>query len=273
MPSDIVDIMYDDGKIETVELNSMDGYYDFKFGVHEAMKDYNVDIESNYENMTFDIYLKDEKGNRISIVGPDGEKNFQSFRISPDYVYANGTKIYTGKYNIHFRTGVFDEATQRRLKTGIDTLPVDWKDRLFKATLRILPVGSTLRLSPSTADQISSGIGGLTKGSISGYQSILDRMGDSIMEAGNTYQVQYYSEETGGFVPVEVTEYKKIGNAPRHKYRENVTRGHNLRPSVVRWQEDDGNGNLVYKNIFDTEVIRDAYIKPLSKKKNSRKEI
>jgi hypothetical protein len=98
-------------------------------------------------------------------------------------------------------------------------------------------------------------------------------MGDSIMEAGNTYQVQYYSEEAEGFVPVEVTEYKKVGNMPRHKYRENVIRGHNLRPSIVRWQEEDANGNLVYKNIFDTEVIRDAYIKPLSKKKNSRKEI
>jgi hypothetical protein len=65
--------MYDDGEIETVELNSMKGYYDFKFGIPEAMKDYNVDIESNYDNMTFDVYLKDEKGNRISITGPDGE--------------------------------------------------------------------------------------------------------------------------------------------------------------------------------------------------------
>ena len=75
------------------------------------------------------------------------------------------------------------------------------------------------------------------------------------------------------FVPINITEYTKVGQTKSHKYRENIIRPHNLRPSIIRWQEDDGTGKLVYKNIFDTAPIKNAYVFPDGKHKGYRKEI
>lgn len=49
------------------------------------------------------------------------------------------------------------------------------------------------------------------------------------------------------------------------KYQENIVRPHDLRPSLLRWQ-DSKTGE--YMNIFDSPVIRNAYTNPESKKAN-----
>lgn len=49
---------------------------------------------------------------------------------------------------------------------------------------------------------------------------------------------------------------------PDCTYRINVTRPHNLRPSLIRWQYKDSDGVLHYKNIFDLAVIKNAYANP-----------
>ena len=155
-------------------------------------------------------------------------------------------------------------------------MPDDWKDRLFKAALRIMPVGKTLRLSPTTAKQIETGLGGLTAGSIAGYKSIgsnASRVDGTTIVPGESYTVRYFDVKSGTYVPVEVTEYTKTAQENTLKYRENIIKPHNLRPSIIRWQEDNGNGNLVYKNIFDTAPIREAYVSPAGKPKGYRKNI
>lgn len=49
------------------------------------------------------------------------------------------------------------------------------------------------------------------------------------------------------------------------KYQENIVRPHDLRPSLLRWQ-DSKTGE--YMNIFDSPVIRNAYTNPENKKAN-----
>lgn len=47
------------------------------------------------------------------------------------------------------------------------------------------------------------------------------------------------------------------------KYQENIVRPHDLRPSLLRWQDSETGE---YMNIFDSPVIRDAYTNPKGKK-------
>ena len=278
MPSDIVDIMDSTGTevIKTVDLNNLDTYYDLKFGVFEAQADYNVTIKSDYKKGSFEIFLNDENGKPLEVLAPDGKKYKQSFKLEAEYKTENNKKIPTGKYNIHFKTGYLNSLTQRREIIPNATLPKDWKERLFKAALRIMPEGKTLRLSPTTKQQITDKQGGLTAGSIAGYRSIgsdTSRVDGTIIQAGEQYTVYYFDVASNIFVPTSVTEYTKIGQTKSHKYRENIIRPHNLRPSIIRWQEDDGTGKLVYKNIFDTAPIKNAYVFPDGKHKGYRKEI
>ena len=49
------------------------------------------------------------------------------------------------------------------------------------------------------------------------------------------------------------------------KYQENIVRPHDLRPSLLRWQDSETGE---YMNIFDSPVIRNAYTNPESKKSN-----
>jgi len=51
-----------------------------------------------------------------------------------------------------------------------------------------------------------------------------------------------------------------ITELPAYKYQVNVTKPHNLRPSLIRWQYKGEDGNVYYRNIFDTDVIRNSYI-------------
>lgn len=51
-----------------------------------------------------------------------------------------------------------------------------------------------------------------------------------------------------------------ITELPMYKYQVNITKPHNLRPSLIRWQYKGEDGNVYYRNIFDTDVIRNAYI-------------
>lgn len=49
------------------------------------------------------------------------------------------------------------------------------------------------------------------------------------------------------------------------EYQENIVRPHDLRPSLLRWQDSETGE---YMNIFDSPVIRDAYTNPKGKKAN-----
>lgn len=49
------------------------------------------------------------------------------------------------------------------------------------------------------------------------------------------------------------------------KYQENITRPHDLRPSLLRWQDSE---TEEYMNIFDSPVIRNAYVNPKGKASN-----
>ena len=49
------------------------------------------------------------------------------------------------------------------------------------------------------------------------------------------------------------------------KYQENIVRPHDLRPSLLRWQDSETGE---YMNIFDSPIIRNAYTNPKSKKAN-----
>lgn len=57
------------------------------------------------------------------------------------------------------------------------------------------------------------------------------------------------------------------GERPQYnfKYQENIVRPHDLRPSLLRWQDSETGE---YMNIFDSPVIRDAYTNPKGKKAN-----
>ena len=64
-----------------------------------------------------------------------------------------------------------------------------------------------------------------------------------------------------------------ITELPIYKYQVNVTKPHNLRPSLIRWQYKGEDGNVYYRNIFDTDVIRNAYINRSSLGENYRTKI
>lgn len=49
-----------------------------------------------------------------------------------------------------------------------------------------------------------------------------------------------------------------------YKYQNNIIRPHNLRPSLIRWQYAFGD-SVRYMNIFDSPVIKNAYINPKAK--------
>jgi hypothetical protein len=89
----------------------LDDYYRFKSNITQSERYYNVKIKSDWKNGKFDITLNDNSN--------------ASFRIEREVLTktdndGNTTVTPTGKYNIHFRTGNFDETTQRRVPWGSD---------------------------------------------------------------------------------------------------------------------------------------------------------
>lgn len=260
MPSDIVDIVDSKGNLlKTVDLNSLDTYYKFKDGIYDTELEHNVSVKVEYKKYKYTISLNEDPNTQFVI---EGERDL------------NGT--LTGKYNIHFKTGGFNSELQRRTPwVGNDI--EQKKIRLFRAALEVLPVGSILRLSPTTEQQINERKGGLTSGSIAGYTSILSnedrREGIEIVPIGNSYEVKYFDKD-GIIHSTQVNEYKKVSQkAKPYRYRVNVTKPHNLRPSLIRWQYLDNEGKPQYMNIFDTKVIKDAYIFPENKPSDYRIQI
>lgn len=59
----------------------------------------------------------------------------------------------------------------------------------------------------------------------------------------------------------EVIQHIKNGTTVEHVYRENVTLPRNLKPSLVRWKQEDG----TYMSIFDTYAIKNPYIGKIDK--------
>ena len=257
MPSDIVDLVETDetgaviNRITTIDMDSLDKYYQLKDGVFEAMHEHNVTIKTDYEKGRYDISLN--------------ENLTQSFRVEKDAEHPE-------MFNIHFRTGGWDNITQRR--TAGDLSP-DQKTRLFRAALQVIPVGSKVRLSPTTAEQINTGIGGLTTGSIAGWNSIFtntDRLGNTKIQKGPAYEVTYF-DALGNKQTTMVNEFTKTGQEHRYKFQVNVTKPHNLRPSLIRWQYEDAEGKRHYANIFDSKVIRESYTKPYNLPSDYREQI
>jgi hypothetical protein len=60
MPSDIVDLVASDGTVTTVDLDSMQSYYDYKGGVIEAQIEHNVKIKSDYKRGKYTISLNED---------------------------------------------------------------------------------------------------------------------------------------------------------------------------------------------------------------------
>ena len=261
MPSDIVDIVREDGTyVDTIDMDNLDDYYKLKDGVFEAQAEYNVSIKADYGKGKYTITLKDESGKNTN----------QSFVIEAEQ---NASGAYTGKYNIHFSTGSFDDKLQRRIK---GTLSPEEKNRLFAATMRVLPVGATLRLSPTTEEQLKSGIGGLTTGSVVGYNSIFEntiRQGGAILEKGVSYPVNYF--DANGIAHSQyVSEYTKVGqNTTNYRYTNNVTRPRNLKPSLIRWKYLGQDGKEHWANIFDHSVIRNSYTQNYNLPEEHRKRV
>lgn len=236
MPSDIVDIISENGNVKTVDLDTLDKYYKFTDGLYNIEADYQVIIDNSKPNK-FTIKLEEDTS--------------QAFVIEKE--------VDSDKWNIHFKTGGKNESLQRRTPwNGTEKQKI----RLFNAALQALPDGAILRLSPSTREQIDSGIGGLTSGSIAGYQSIINneqrRSGVQLETVSDPYKVSYF-DINGILHTTQVSEYRKLSNIPKeYKYRVNVTRPHNLRPSLIRWQYQDGD-SIKYMNIFDSPVIRNSF--------------
>lgn len=44
-----------------------------------------------------------------------------------------------------------------------------------------------------------------------------------------------------------------------YTFKTNISRPRNLKPSLIRWQYDDENGQRKFKNFFDLDFVRDAY--------------
>nr|DAU11478.1 MAG TPA: hypothetical protein [Bacteriophage sp.] len=61
MPTDIVNIVAEDGTTRTVALDSMDDYYKFKLGITDIEVAKNVTIDVNFPKNKFTI--RDSKGN------------------------------------------------------------------------------------------------------------------------------------------------------------------------------------------------------------------
>jgi hypothetical protein len=55
MPSDNVNIIDSEGKVHTVELNSMDDYYKFKDGINDIEIANNVSIKVDYKKGAYKI--------------------------------------------------------------------------------------------------------------------------------------------------------------------------------------------------------------------------
>ena len=221
MPTDIVNIIKNDGTTVSHDLSDMADFYKFKNGIFDIEDEYNVKIA--------------QKNGKYTITLQESEN--QSFIIEkePD----------SDKWNIHFKTGGRDSNLQRR--TPWVGATEEQKIRLFNAALQTLPDGAILRLSPTTQEQLDTKIGGLTKGSVAGYQSIFSNeqrhSGVNLEVVSEPYKVSYFDAD-GKVQSTQVSEYRKISNNPNnHTYKLNVIKPNNLKPSLIRWQ---------YKNTLES---------------------
>lgn len=264
MPTDNVDILDDAGNlVTTFNMDAMDDFYRFK----------NQDIVKEITEKRYNVKIKEDYNGRTIIQLPDTNQKFVLERIQGE-----------NAYYIHFSTGEFDEKTQRRTNTNV--LEPEQKLRLFQAAIERLPVGAELRLSDTTAEQLDSGIGGLTLGSIMGFNSLnpnqnevqeqnkdlltyregVDyqqqqqlRVNDSVLENVGDYQlVRYFAD--GQVKEAFVSTYKKVAqNNPFNHYRLNITRPVNLKPSLVRWQYIGDDGQTHFMTIYDHPIIRKSW--------------
>ena len=244
MPTDIVNIIKNDGTVISHDLSDMADFYKFKNGIFDIEDEYNVKIN--------------QKGNKFTITLNEDENS--SFVIEKE--------IDSDKWNIHFKTGGRDSNLQRR--TPWMGAKEDQKIRLFNAALQVLPDGAILRLSPTTQEQLDTRIGGLTKGSVVGYQSIIENeqrhSGVNLEVVSEPYTVSYFDKDNQ-VKSTQVREYKKISNTSKHTYKLNITKPNNLKPSLLRWQYvDPADGITKYMTIYDHPIIRGSWNLPKSER-------
>lgn len=244
MPTDIVNIIKNDGTVISHDLSDMADFFKFKNGIFDIEDEYNVKIN--------------QKGNKFTITLNEDENS--SFVIEKE--------IDSDKWNIHFKTGGRDSNLQRR--TPWVGAKEDQKIRLFNAALQVLPNGAILRLSPTTQEQLDTKIGGLTKGSIVGYQSIIENeqrhSGVNLEVVSEPYTVSYF-DKSNQVKSAQVREYKKISNVSKHTYKLNITKPNNLKPSLLRWQYvDPTDGVTKYMTIYDHPIIRGSWNLPKSER-------
>lgn len=245
MPTDIVNIIKNDGTTVSHDLSDMADFYKFKNGIFDIEDEYNVKIAQ--KNGKYTITLQEDKN--------------QSFIIEkePD----------SDKWNIHFKTGGRDSNLQRR--TPWVGATEEQKIRLFNAALQTLPDGAILRLSPTTQEQLDTKIGGLTKGSVAGYQSIFSNeqrhSGVNLEVVSEPYSVSYFDAD-GRVQSTQVNEYRKISNNPNnHTYKLNVIKPNNLKPSLIRWQYvDPADNGTKYMTIYDHPIIKGSWNLPKSER-------
>lgn len=223
-------------------LDDMNDYYKFKDGI--------MDIEDKYG-----VYINRKSGNKyeISLSKDDSRK----FKLEYD----------TKEWHIHFSTGVWNNTTQRYdPPTGNLILDEAEKERLFNATLQLLPDNAILSLQDTTQEQLKTNLGGLTEGSIHGYQSIGNKESNKrstgvnlTIEAESPYTVTYF-DRNNKKQTVVLHKYRKVSNVNNGiKHQISVTTPNNLKPQLVRWQYEDTQRISHYMNIFDLPTIRTSW--------------
>ena len=237
-------ITYSDGTTKSYhhKLDDMQDYYKFKQGLTDIEDLYNVNITPNSTNTKFTISLN--------------KNDFRKFKV--EWNEAEGV------WNIHFATGIFNKNTQRYDKPTDDIkLTEPQLERLFNAALQVIPNGGKIRLANTTEAQAKSGKGGLTLGSVKGYQNIIGdnnrHNGTNIQTIGEERTVTYFTEN-GEIAQDTVYDYIKISNiSPAITYKVSTITPNNLKPQLMRWQYMDGE-EIKYMNVFDLPKIRDSWI-------------
>lgn len=249
MPTDNVHLTFADGREARVNLDNMNDFYKFKNGITEIELEHGVNITTQ-KNGAIRVQLKEST---------------DEFKLEKNPDVENG-------YFIHFRTGnAPTDATHMRRTQG--DLTVEQKQRLFRATLTMLPVGATLHLSNTTREQIKTKTGGLTLGAIRGFQSInpnstetekmQSRIGNTVLEiVGNPNGELYtYFDANGQTQTAYVHTYKKTNQTPSNiKYQLDISSPVNLKPSLIRWKYIGDDNQEHFMTIYDHPIIKDGWM-------------
>lgn len=294
MPTDNVRISTNNGDI-IYNMDAMDDFYRFKdrLPVKEA-------TEKQY-----DVTIVEEKDGKIRIKLNE-LKHPTNPKLDQEFVLERDPESEGLSYFIHFRTG--EVGPQERRVLSADRLSNEQKTRLFQAALERLPIGATLSLSPTTVEQQNSGKGGLSYLSIAGFNSLNpnqadlykaiaetdkikeedkpimpdqeaidrrqnrqpERIGGATIQLVGEYQPVWYFDNENKLKQTLVGKYKKVAQQDNYKYKLDVTRPVNLKPSLIRWayeyENKEGAKVKTYMTIYDHPIIKASWNQDKSKR-------